>query len=379
MAFDGFGTFIRLRSWIADATAGVKIRADFHDDEDNNLAAGLTNCICKDGQSTITQNIPFNSKRITALADPIDPQDAATKHYADNPGDLTITNADPSFTLNGTDGFKNSIYGDKGGKHRWEIVLGNATAESGSDVGSDFELVNYHDDGTRIGDVFFGTRSTGLMTVKADPADALGVATKQYVDARHANLQVFTTTSDFTVPAGITRVYAKCVGAGGGGGSTRDTPLYGGAGGGGGLTEGYVDVTPAQIIHVTVGAAGLAGNTGPGGVGGTSSFGAFMSATGGTGGHGQGDANMQGGVSGQGTGGQINAGLGDGSCGYAMLAAGQNNSPGSGGGPGGQNGTGSGGAGFPGRGPGGGGGGSGNGQIGSVGGYGYRGEVYVWW
>jgi hypothetical protein len=30
-----FGVFLRLRSWIADATAGVKVRADFHDDEDN--------------------------------------------------------------------------------------------------------------------------------------------------------------------------------------------------------------------------------------------------------------------------------------------------------------------------------------------------------
>jgi hypothetical protein len=93
--FNGTGMFVRLRNWVADAAAGVKIRADYHDIEDDGFADGLSQCIAKDGQTTIMQNIPFNSKRITALSDPVDLQDASTKAYADTKiartGDASLT------------------------------------------------------------------------------------------------------------------------------------------------------------------------------------------------------------------------------------------------------------------------------------------------
>lgn len=83
MPFNGTGMFVRLRNWVADAAAGIKIRADYHDIEDDGFAAGLSHCIARDGQSVILNNIPMNSKRLTSLQDPVDPQDAATKTYAD--------------------------------------------------------------------------------------------------------------------------------------------------------------------------------------------------------------------------------------------------------------------------------------------------------
>lgn len=101
MPFNGAGLFVRVRSWVADATAGIKIRADFHDTEDDNFAAGISQCIARDGQSAIIANIPFNSKRIVSLADPNDPQDASTKAYADTKVPIAGGTVTGALTVNG--------------------------------------------------------------------------------------------------------------------------------------------------------------------------------------------------------------------------------------------------------------------------------------
>jgi len=59
MPYNGSGVFTRSMNWVSDAVAGIKIRADRHDLEDDNFAGGLSNVICRDGQSVITANIPF--------------------------------------------------------------------------------------------------------------------------------------------------------------------------------------------------------------------------------------------------------------------------------------------------------------------------------
>ena len=75
MSFDGSGTFNRTNGtntgttlWGDDRDGGTKIVAGRHDSHDQNLADGLTNCITKDGQTTVTANIPMNSKKFTGLA-----------------------------------------------------------------------------------------------------------------------------------------------------------------------------------------------------------------------------------------------------------------------------------------------------------------------
>jgi len=172
MPFNGSGFFQRVRNWVADAAAGIKIRDDYHDAEDDNLAAGLSMTITRDGQSQILENIPFNNKRITVLADPVNPQDAATKAYADArvaaggtiTGDMNVTKSAPTLTLNSTDAGGSSIQGQKSGKLRWLMRLGNDTVEAAANVGSDFDLHRYANDGAYLGPALLINRADGIAT-----------------------------------------------------------------------------------------------------------------------------------------------------------------------------------------------------------------------
>lgn len=83
MAFNGSGLFQRLYSWVSDAANSIPITASRMDGEDNGFAAGLSNCITKDGQQTVTANIPFNNFKVTGLGTPTLSTDASTKGYVD--------------------------------------------------------------------------------------------------------------------------------------------------------------------------------------------------------------------------------------------------------------------------------------------------------
>jgi len=67
MAFNGTGTFVRLYNWVTDKTNSVPITASRMDAEEDGFATGLSNCITKDGQTTVTANIPMNSFKFTGL------------------------------------------------------------------------------------------------------------------------------------------------------------------------------------------------------------------------------------------------------------------------------------------------------------------------
>lgn len=98
MPFDGSGNFNRVMDWTNDAAANIKIRADRHDQNDDDIASGLSNTITKDGQSQPTANIPMNGKKLINLGAPTNPTDAASKTYVDTADALAMPKAGGTFT-----------------------------------------------------------------------------------------------------------------------------------------------------------------------------------------------------------------------------------------------------------------------------------------
>jgi len=77
------GTFTRVYNWVTDRNNTVKIRADRMDEEFDGIATALSTAIYRDGQSTISANIPFNNKKITGLGDATADADALNRQTAD--------------------------------------------------------------------------------------------------------------------------------------------------------------------------------------------------------------------------------------------------------------------------------------------------------
>lgn len=74
--FNGSGVFILPYNWENDAASGIDIRADRMDGQDGAIATGLSTCITKDGQQTLTANIPFANFKITSLGNATQPTDS---------------------------------------------------------------------------------------------------------------------------------------------------------------------------------------------------------------------------------------------------------------------------------------------------------------
>ena len=127
----------------------------------------------------------------------------------------------------------------------------------------------------------------------------------EYSTIGFSGMQVFTGNGTWNRPSGVRYIRVKLVGGGGGASG------HGESGAAGGYSERIMDVTSISSVGITIGTGG--GGTyysGAGGNGNTTSFGPYMSAGGG---HGANRQNQHsGGVSGSGSGGDLNLHQGSG-------------------------------------------------------------------
>ena len=82
-------------------------------------------------------------------------------------GDLTIAKNTPAISFNKSAGGQDiNILGSTAGVTRWNIILGNGTAESGSNAGSNFDIYRYSDVGAVIDNPLTINRASGAVTLR---------------------------------------------------------------------------------------------------------------------------------------------------------------------------------------------------------------------
>lgn len=79
-------------------------------------------------------------------------------------GNLIVNKSGPSVILDTPGALGQYLRGRVVGVDRWVLSLGNGTAESGGNAGSDFALIRYSDAGALLGTPFSINRATGVIT-----------------------------------------------------------------------------------------------------------------------------------------------------------------------------------------------------------------------
>ena len=92
-------------------------------------------------------------------------------------GDLAIDKANPTLLLKKISGGQAVIQGATGSNARWSVRLGNIEAETGSNAGSNFEIVSHTDAGAVVGSKLWINRANGDVSIANNLTTAGNIST----------------------------------------------------------------------------------------------------------------------------------------------------------------------------------------------------------
>ena len=156
MAFNGSGTFVRLKSWVLNAALNINILPDLMDLDSNDIAAGLSMCVTRDGQGVPTANIPWGGYQINNLGTPTVGMDAVNKAYVDvatlprNMGGFQINNLGTPVALTdaATMGYVQSFAYSvalpaQPGKNFMSLITDGTSAQWGTSAAEALAILNF--------------------------------------------------------------------------------------------------------------------------------------------------------------------------------------------------------------------------------------------
>jgi hypothetical protein len=107
-------------------------------------------------------------------------------------GNLAVSNTSPDIALNTpASGQTRYILGTTNNLARWQLSLGNNTAESGGGAGSDFSLIRFNDAGTGLDNPLFISRGNGVL--------ALGTVANTGIDNGQCQVNMRVNTNTFGI------------------------------------------------------------------------------------------------------------------------------------------------------------------------------------
>ena len=252
MSYNGSGTFV-INSAGTPYVSGTVISSTAANALNSDLATGLSTAICKDGQTTVTANIPLGGFRITGLGAGTVASDAARLSQVQNSTTTTLISITGTDTITGTvSPTLSSIYvtgqvfsfvvaatntgavtlniDSQGAKA--VTRTGSVALVAGDMVIGQVVVVEY--DGTRFqllnGNSFTNLKITGALTGMTTPLTVAqggtGLTTVPHT------VQTFASGSGtYTLPANCKAIKVTMVGGGGGGSGGGGSAGDGGAGG----------------------------------------------------------------------------------------------------------------------------------------------------